>query len=209
MVVNVIVLYAVAILGPLMVFLTHFVSKGHTRDMTRLWFIAFFSYLVFYWLAKTYGYFNDPNDYLYVFALWWPIGGILAFWIADLLTRQGTVVPFFKWIIAFLVGAGFSLVLDGVAGMVQAYSYSADKIAKAATTITNPIGGLTIPALMPLLMGILMIVVFYLVFNVYVVLRKRRIDDTSATLLLAALSIVAGGFIWVVANAILSYVNTL
>jgi hypothetical protein len=209
MVVNVITLYAVAIIGPIMIFLTQFVTKGHTRDMTRLWFISFFSYLVFYWLAETYGYFNDPNGYLYIFALWWPIGAILAFWIADILTRRGTAVPFFRWIVYFLVAAGFSLILDGVAGLLQMYSYSADKIAKVSTTITNPLGGLTIPALMPLLVGVLMIVVFYLVFNVYFVLRKRRIDDTSATLLLAALSIVIGGFIWVVANAVLTFVNTL
>lgn len=209
MLVSVIILYAVAILGPVMIFLTHFVSKGHTRDMMRLWFISFFSYLVFYWIAETYSFFNDPNGYAIVFALWWPISAILAFWIADLLTRQGTLVPFFRWIVYFLVAAAFSFVLDGVAGAVQMYTYSADKIARASTTITNPLGGLTIPAVIPLLMGVLMVIVFYLVFNVYRVLRKRRIDDTSATLLLAALSIVAGGFIWVVANAILSYMNTL
>jgi preprotein translocase subunit YajC len=65
------------------------------------------------------------------------------------------------------------------------------------------------PALMPFLMGVLMMGVFFLVFNVHKQLRKRRIDETSATLLLGALSVVMGGLLWVASDLILGFIRSM
>lgn len=204
----IIVLYALAVVGPIMVFLTRFVVKGRTRDMTRLWFITFFSYMVYYWLAKSYNYFNDPNDIVLAYALLWPIASILSFWIAEKVTEKGSYIAFLKWMIYFLVAVIFAFLLDGAAGMLQWYSYNPAVLGKT-TSMADPIGGMQIPGLMPFLLGILMVIVFYLVFKVHKILRKRRIDETSATLLLAALSVILGGILWVVADLVLTYVKTM
>src|SRR5271157_325058 len=191
-----------------MIFLTRFVAKGRSRDMTRLWFITFFSYMVYYILAKNYNYYNDPRDIVYAFGLLWPIAGILSFWIAELITRKGNQLAFIKWMVYFVVAIGFAFVLDGVAGLYQLYSYNPDVLV-AKTTLVNPIGGLQAPSLMMLLPGILMLAVFFLVFNVYKLLRKRRIDDTSATLLLSALSIVIVGFLWEASILIVGFIKSM
>jgi hypothetical protein len=201
--IDIIALYALAVIGPIMIFLTRYVVKGRSRDMTRLWFITFFSYTVYYWLAKSNGFFNDPRDIVFSFALLWPIPAILSFWISERLTKNDTPVPFFKQTIAFLVGTVFAFLLDGAAGIFNWYAYNPDKLDKAS--LINPLGGMHMPALMPLLLGVLMVIVFYLVFNVHEALRKRRISETSATLLLAALSVVLGGALWVVSGLILSF----
>jgi hypothetical protein len=205
--ISIIALYAFAMLGPIMVFLTHYVVRGRGRDMTRLWFITLFSYMVYYWLAKSYGFFNDPEDIVFSFALLWPIAAIFSFWCAELLSRRGTIFPFFRWVTCFLVAVIFAFLLDGAAGIMRWYSYNPEKL--EATPFINPIGGLAIPALMPFLLGILMMGVFFLVFNVYGELRKRRIGDTSATLLLAAFSIVMGGALWVASDLVLGLVKYL
>jgi hypothetical protein len=203
--IDIIALYALAVVGPILIFLTHYVVKGRTRDMTRLWFITFFSYTIYYYLAKSNGYFNDQRDVVYCFALLWPIAAILSFWIGELLTKKGTEVPFFKLMVCFLVSVAFAFMLDGVAGLLQWYTYNVgDKV-----SFVNPLGGLTIPALMPFLLGVLMIGVFFLVFNVYSVLRKKRIDETSSTLLLAALSVVMGGALWVVTDFVLGIIKSM
>jgi len=105
---SVILLYALAVIGPIMIFLTQYIVKGKGRDMTRLWFITFFSYMIYYWLAKTNGFYNDPNDIVYGFAMLWPIAAILSYWLTDLLTKQGRFVPFFEMMIAFLVSVVFA-----------------------------------------------------------------------------------------------------
>ncbi len=204
---DLIILYALAVAGPLMIFATRFVVKGRSRDMTRLWFIAFFSYMIYYWLAKSYGYYNDPRDVVFAFSLLWPVAAILAFWIEQKLTEKGTIVPFFKWMVYFIVGALFAFLLDAVAGIMRWYAYNPAKL--DATPFINPISGTAMPALMPFLMGVLMMVVFFLVFDVHKQLRKRRIDETSATLLLGALSIVMGGLLWVASDLILGFIRSM
>lgn len=202
---NLIFLYALAVVGPIMIFLTRYITKGRGKDMTRLWFITFFSYMVYYWLAKSNGFFNDPQDIVYGFALLWPIAAILAFWLAVILTKKGRFVPFFEMMVAFMVSVVFAFVLDGFAGIMGFYTYNtalADK-----TWLVNPIGGLLMPSLMPFLMGVLMIIVYFLVFNLYKEFRKRHIDDTSATLLLAFISVILGGALWVVTDTILKLVS--
>lgn len=207
--IDIIALYALAVIGPIMIFATRYVVKGRARDMTRLWFITFFSYMVYYWLAKSsgYDYFNDPGGIVFAFSLLWPIAAILSFWLAEKLTEKGTLVPFFKWMVYFLVAAVFAFLLDGAAGIMHWYTYNSARL--DVTPFINPIGSMPVPALMPFLMGVLMIGVFFLVFNVHKRLRKRRIDETSATLLLAALSVVMGGALWVATDLILSFVRNM
>jgi hypothetical protein len=187
-----------------MIFLTRYIVKGRGRDMTRLWFITFFSYMVYYWLAKSNGFYNDPNDIVYGFALLWPIAALLSFWISELLTKKGRFVPFFEIMVAFMVSVVFAFLLDGIAGIMHWYSYNTANMDK--TWLVNPIGGLEVPSLMLFLMGVLMIIVYFLVFNVHKELKKRRIDETSATLLLAFMSVLLGGALWVVTDFVLKLV---
>ncbi len=201
---SLILLYALAVIGPIMIFLTHYIVKGRGRDMTRLWFITFFSYMIYYWLAKSNGLFNDPNDIVYGFALLWPIAAILSFWLTELLTKKGRFVPFFEMMVAFLVSVVFAFLLDGFAGIMNWYTYNTANADK--TWLVNPIGGLQMPSLVLFMLGVLMIIVYFLVFNVHKMLRKRHIDDTSATLLLAFLSVFLGGALWVVTDVVLKLV---
>lgn len=205
---DIIALYALAVIGPIMIFLTHFIVKGRGKDMTRLWFITFFAYMIYYILAESGGMYSDPREMIYSYALLWPIAAILAFWIAQILTKNGRFVPFFEMMIAFVVGVFFTFLLDGLGGIFHWYTYvqpaSATVVQK--TWFANPIGGLLMPSIVPFLMGILMIFVFFAVFNLYKELRKRHIDDTSATLLLAFLSVFVGGALWVITGAVQSFV---
>lgn len=205
--IDVIALYVLAVVGPVMIFLTRYVVKGRTRDMTRLWFITFFSYMVYYWLAKSYNFYDDAEDLVYNFALLWPIAAILSFWIGEKLSEKGTSVPFLRWMTYFLVAVAFAFLLDGGTGIFHWYAYDPDRLDK--TPFINPLGGLAMPALMPFLLGVLMMGVFALVFNVHKELRKKRIDETSATLLLAGLSVVMGGALWVATDLIMGIVHNL
>lgn len=201
------ILYALAIVGPIMIFLTHYVVKGRTRDMTRLWFITFFSYMVFYWLAKS-NYILDPQDMIYGYALLWPIAAIAAFWLSEKLTsKEGSPIPFFKWMVYFLVAVVFAFLLDGLGGVMHWYTYNPAALDK--TALINPISGMQVPSLLPFLLGIIMLGVFFLVLNVHKVLKARKIDETSATLLLAALSVVMSGFIWAATDFIISAIRSL
>lgn len=203
---DIIVLFAMAILGPVMIFLTHYVVKGRSRDMTRLWFITFIAYIVYYWLAES-NYLVDPRGIVYGYALLWPIAAILAFWVVDkLMSKEGSPIPFFKWMVIFLVAVVFAFVLDGIGGLMNWYTYNPAMLDK--TAMVNPISGLQVPALMPFLMGIVMVGVFLLAFNVHKILRDRRIDETSGTLLLSGLAVVMSGFIWGVTDLILSLVRS-
>jgi hypothetical protein len=207
--ISLIALYALAVIGPIMIFLTRFVLKGRSRDMTRLWFITFFSYVIFYWLAKSYDYFIDSQGVVYVFSLLWPVAAILAFWTSEKLTEKGSLVPFFKWMVYFLIAVLFAIILDGAAGLMHWYTYNSSIPNVELVSIINPISGTPMPALMPFLMGVLMMSVFFLVFNVHKQLRKRRIDETSATLLLGALSVVMGGLLWVASDLILGFIRSM
>jgi hypothetical protein len=203
---DIIVLFAMAILGPVLIFLTHYVVKGRSKDMTRLWFITFIAYIVYYWLAEG-NYLLDPRGIVYGYALLWPIAAILAFWAVDkLMSKEGSPIPFFKWMVIFLVAVVFAFVLDGIGGLMNWYTYNPAVLDK--TAMVNPISGLQIPALLPFLMGIVMVGVFLLAFNVHKILRDRRIDETSGTLLLSGLAVVMSGFIWGVTDLVLSLVRS-
>jgi hypothetical protein len=203
--VAIIVLIALAIVGPIMIFATRYVVRVRARDMTRLWFITFFSYAIYYWLASSYGYIDDPNQYSVFVALVWPIAAILAFWTVEKVTTKGSAIFFLKWMVYFLLAALFAFVLDAAAAVLKWYSYNPARL--DVTAFVNPLSGTAMPALMPLLMGILMMGVFFLVFNVHKWLRARRIDETSATLLLAALSVLMGGVLWVATDLALGFIR--
>jgi hypothetical protein len=203
--IDIIFLYALAVIGPIMIFATRYVVKGKSRDMTRLWFITFFTYTIFYWLAKSYNYFIDPNDIVYAYCFLWPIAAILSFWISEKLAEKGPEVRSFKWIVYFIVAVVFAFILDSAAGVMHWYTYNTGNANLNATAFVNPIGGILTPALVPFLMGLLMMGVFFLVFNVHKQLKKRRIGETSATLLLGGLSIIMTGFLWVASDLILGF----
>lgn len=204
---DIIILYVLAILGPVMIFLTHYVVKGRSRDMTRLWFITFIAYIVYYWLAES-NYLVDPRGIVYGYAMLWPIAAILAFWVVDkLMSKEGSPIPFFKWMVIFLVAVVFAFVLDGLGGLMNWYTYNPAVLDK--TAMVNPISGLQIPALLPFLMGIVMVGVFMLAFNLHKMLRDRRIDETSATLLLSGLAVVLSGFVWGVTELIIGLIRGL
>jgi hypothetical protein len=203
---DIIFLLALAIIGPIMIFLTHYIVKGRGRDMTRLWFITFISYIVYYMLVKN-SYMNDPRGIVYGFALLWPIAAILGFWLVEKLTaKESSPIPFFRYMVYFLVAIVFAFVLDGLGGLMNWYTYNPSVLDK--TAMVNPISGLQIPAIIPFLMGIVMIGVFLLTFSVHKVLRNRRIDETSATLLLSALAVVMSGFVWGITELIISIVRS-
>ncbi len=203
---DIIFLLALAIIGPIMIFLTHYIVKGRGRDMTRLWFITFISYIVYYMLVKN-SYMNDPRGIVYGFALLWPIAAILGFWLVEKLTaKESSPIPFFRYMVYFLVAIVFAFVLDGLGGLMKWYTYNPSVLDK--TAMINPISGLQIPAIIPFLMGIVMIGVFLLTFSVHRFLRDRRIDETSATLLLSALAVVMSGFVWGITELIISIVRS-
>lgn len=106
----------------------------------------------------------------------------------------------------FLVAIVFAFVLDGFGGLMNWYTYNPAVLDK--TAMINPISGLQIPAIIPFLMGIVMIGVFLLTFSVHRLLRDRRIDETSATLLLSALAVVMSGFVWGITELIISIVRS-
>jgi hypothetical protein len=204
---DIIILLVMAILGPVMIFLTHYIVKGRGKDMTRLWFITFISFIVYYMLVKS-NYINDPRGIVYGYALLWPIAAILAFWIVEKLTaKEASPIPFFRYMVYFLVAVIFAFVLDGIGGIMNWYTYNSSVLDK--TAMVNPISGLQVPAVVPFLMGIIMIGVFLLTFNVHKIIRSRRIDDTSATLLLSALAVVMSGFVWGATEVIVSVVRSL
>ncbi len=204
---DVIILLAMAIIGPIMIFLTHYIVKGRSRDMTRLWFITFISFIVYYMLVKS-SYIEDTLGIVYGFALLWPIAAILAFWIVEKLTaKEASPIPFFRYMVYFLVAVVFAFVLDGVGGLMKWYTYNPSVLDK--TAMVNPISGLQVPAVIPFLMGIIMIGVFLLTFNVHTIIRSKRIDETSATLLLSALAVVMSGFVWELTDIIVNVVRGL
>ena len=204
---DIIILFAMAILGPVMIFLTHYIAKGRSRDMTRLWFITFIAFIVYYWLAES-NYIVDPRGIVYGYALLWPIAAILGFWIVEKLTaKEASPIPFFRYMVYFLVAVVFAFLLDGIGGLMKWYTYNPAVLDKSA--MINPISGLQLPAVIPFLMGIVMIGVFLLNFNLHKILRDRRIDETSATLLLSALAVVMSGFVWGVTEVIISVVRSL
>ena len=100
----------IAFLGPILVYLTRYVLKGRAAVASRLWFVSFCSYVVFYFLARD-NYISTPIESFY-FALLWPIPAILAFWLTERIGGKQSPIPYFRWTVYFLAGLVFALVLD-------------------------------------------------------------------------------------------------
>ena len=203
---DIIILYAMAILGPVMIFLTHYVAKGRSRDMTRLWFITFIAFIVYYWLADS-NYVVDPV------ASSMDMRSVADRRHPRILDRgkahgKGSLAHTLFQVHGLLPrGSHLDFVLDGIGGLMKWYTYNPAVLDKSA--MINPISGLQVPAVIPFLMGIVMIGVFLLNFNLHKILRDRRIDETSATLLLSALAVVMSGFVWGATEVIISVVRSL
>ncbi|MCD1295138.1 hypothetical protein CUJ83_09020 [Methanocella sp. CWC-04] len=198
---NVLLLYLLGFLGPLLIYLTRYVARGRTKDMTRLWFVTFFAFIIFYWLAG--------NDYIISnvepigYALLWPVVAILSFWAVFKLTeKEPSPIPFFDWMVSFLIAALFAFLLDGIAGAMGWYTYNPAMI--DATAIMNPISGTKTPAVIPLMLGILLMGVHFLAMKFHTILKeKMKVSESSTTLLLSGLAVILGGLLWIVTEFVM------
>jgi hypothetical protein len=195
------ILYLIGFIGPILIFLTKYVVKGRTRDMTRLWFLTLFAFIIFYWLAMR-DFLISSVDALGL-ALLWPILAILSFWaIMKLTGKEPSVIPFFNWLAVFLLAVVFSYLLDGIAGYLGWYTYN-PAVIDDTTSIMNFISATMTPAIITFMQGILFIGVFFLNFFVYDRI-KTRYGQSSTTMLLAGLAIIFGGLLWVITELLMS-----
>ena len=199
----VISIIVIAFLGPVLVFLTRYVlkGKGRTAAASRLWFVSFCTFVVYYWLAKD-KYIVTPLEPFY-FALLWPIVAVLTFWLTERLNMKRSPMPLFRWMVYFLAGVIFAFVMDILSNALGWYTYIAGA---AGSTILNPVTGGDVPAIVLLMLGVLLTGVFYLSDNAYVVL-KRRIGAITTTYVLIGLSFIWGGFAWMIFDALVNLVK--
>ena len=190
---------AVAFLGPVLVYLTRYVLKGKTAVASRIWFVSFCTYVVYYYLAK--GYYIDTVIPTFYFALLWPIAAILTYWFSERIAARDSPIPFFRWMVYLLAGILFAMVLDIIGGLAGWYSYGS-----FTETISVPFSGLQVPAIVPLMLGVLLMGVFFLIDNAYEILKKR-IGTATTTYVLIGLSFVLGGLVWVVGDFLLGMVK--
>lgn len=200
-------LYAMGFLGPVLVYLTKYVVRGRSKDMTTLWFVTFFAYIVYYSLASG-KYIVNNTGTNFGYALLWPIVAILSFWAVEKVTeKEGTRVPFFRWMVYFLIAVIFAFLIDGAAGLLGWYSYNPASI-EAKTSMINPISGIQVPSLVPFMLGILMMGVFFLFTNVQDML-KAKVKGASIALLLSGIAIIMGGFLWIATDFILGIIRSM
>jgi hypothetical protein len=197
---SIISIIIIAFIGPLLVYLTRYVVKGRTPTAMRLWFVSVCTYVVYYLLASE----NvlDAKIEPYYFALLWPIPAILTFWLVERtsLVKESPVM-LFKWTLFFLVGVVFAFLVDIAANMAGWYSYNTATI--TASLITNPVTGTQVPAIILLMMGLMMMGVFYLCDPFFRRLRQK-VQASSATFLLIGLGFILGGIVWVLGDLVMS-----
>lgn len=197
---GIIAIIAFAFLGPVLVFLTRYVLKGRTAAASRLWFLSFCTYVVYYYLAQSY--FDTGSSILFYLALLWPIPAILAFWFAERTSTRQSPIFAYRWMVYFLAGVVFAFLLDTVGASAGWFTYSPSVIT-SATSVTNPISGAQAPAIVWFMLGILMAVVFFLADNVYEAL-KRRIGAMTTNYVLIALALLIGGILWAASDVVLN-----
>lgn len=185
----------IAFLGPLLIYLTRYVLKGKTVVASRIWFVSFCTFVIYYWLAK--GYFISTTIEPFYFALLWPIAAILTYWFSEKAGGRDSPIPYFRWMIYFIAGILFAFVLDTIASYAGWYTYNASII--ASTAISNPVSGTQTPAIVLLMLGVLMLGVFFLIDNAYEFL-KAKVGGVTTTYLLIALSFIVGGLVWVISD---------
>jgi hypothetical protein len=195
---KVLAIIAIGFLGPLLVYLTRYVfkGKGKTPVASRLWFVSFCTYVVFYWLAKDR--YIDTDIETFYFALLWPIAGILTYWATEKLGESP--ILYFRYFVAFMAGLIFAFALDTIGALAGWYSYDPSVVASAA--ITNPLTGSQAPAAVLIMLGVLMVGVQYLVTAGFDYLKKKHGAVTS-TYVLIGLSFILGGLVWVATDFVI------
>ena len=183
----------IAFLGPILVYLTRYVLKGRRAAASRLWFVAFCTYVVYYFLAQ--GYFINTRTEPFYFALLWPIPAVLAFWLVERTASRQSPIPLYRWMIYFLIGVVFAFLLDTAGNSAGWYVYNATVI--TSTAIANPVSGSQAPAIVWFMLGVLMAGVFFLSDNVYEVL-KRKIGVMTTNYVLIALAFILGGLVYAI-----------
>jgi hypothetical protein len=192
---GIIAIIIIAFLGPLLVYLTRYVVKGRTPTAMRLWFVAVATYVVYYLLAN--GSILDAKIEPYYFALLWPIPAILIFWLIERTAlAKNSPILLFKWLLYFLASVVFAFVIDIVANAAGWYSYI---IAPgAANILTNPVTGTEVPAIVLMMLGVVMVGVFFLCDDVFRLLRQKVRSPSSVTYLLIGLGFILGGIVWTI-----------
>ncbi|MGA9140265.1 MAG: hypothetical protein WBZ29_08575 [Methanocella sp.] len=195
---SVIAIIIIAFIGPLLVYLTRYADKGRTAAASRLWFVSVCAYVVYYLLAS--GNILEAKIEPYYFALLWPIPAILTLWLVDKIVAAESPIPYYKWLIYFMVGVVFAFVIDMASSVTGWYAYNSTITSTAS--ITNPINGMQVPAMALLMLGVLMVGVFFISDPLFKVLKKK-INPSSATFLLVGLAFILGGVVWVVTELIM------
>jgi hypothetical protein len=198
--IGVIGIILIAFIGPLLVYLTRYVVKGRTPTAMRLWFVSVCTYVVYYLLAS--GNILDAKIEPYYFAPLWPIPAILTFWFVEkTAAAQKSPILLFKWMIYFMAGVFFTLIIDILANVAGWYSYNTAAV--TANLITNPITGTQVPAMILLMMGVMMMGVFLICDNIFRWLRQKVRSNSSATYLLIGLGFMLGGLIWTIGEFVM------
>lgn len=194
---GIIAIIIIAFLGPLLVYLTRYVVKGRTPTAMRLWFVTVATFAVYYLLAN--GNILDAKIEPFYFALLWPIPAILTFWFVEktALTKNSPIL-LFKWLLYFLASVVFAFVLDIVANAAGWYSYNITS--GSANLLTNPVTGTDVPSIVLLMLGVMMVGVFFLCDNVFRVLRQKVRSPSSVTYLLIGLGFILGGIVWTIGD---------
>jgi len=161
-----------------------------------LWFVSFCMYAVYYWLAGS-TYINSQIE-VFFYALLWSIPAILSYWLVVKLVEKEGAMPYFRWMFPFLIAVIFALVLDSMAGVGGWYSYNLTTITTG--TFVNPVGGITVPALLVFMLGVMMIGVIFLSEVVFYMLKKK-VGGTTATYILIGLAFFTGGLLWLLTQA--------
>jgi uncharacterized membrane protein YgcG len=119
---SIIVIIIIAFIGPLLVYLTRYADKGRTAAASRLWFVSVCAYVVYYLLAS--GNVLEAKIEPYYFALLWPIPAILTLWLVDKIVAAESPIPYYKWLIYFVVGVVFAFVVDMASSVTGWYAYN-------------------------------------------------------------------------------------
>jgi hypothetical protein len=194
---GVIAIIVIAFLGPLLVYLTRYVVKGRTPTAMRLWFVTVATYAVYYLLAN--GNILNAKIEPFYFALLWPIPAILIFWLIEKTAlAKNSPILLFKPLLYFLASVVFAFILDIVANSAGWYSYNIT--AASANLLTNPVTGTQVPAIVLMMIGVMMVGVFFLCDNVFRVLRQKVRSPSSVTYLLIGLGFILGGIVWTIGD---------
>jgi len=196
---GVIGIIVIAILGPVLVYLTRFVVRGRTPTAMRLWFVSVAAYLVYYLLAN--GNIINASIEPYYFALLWPIPAILTFWLVEkTAAAKNSPILLFKWIIYFLAGLIFAFLVDTAA---ESGWYTYNTAAISSNLLTNPITGTAVPAVVLLMLSVMMMGVFFICDNLFRLLRQKIRSPASVTYLLIGIGFIWGGIVWTIGDLIL------